>query len=456
MAGTATEGEDYSAVTADTLTFNPGETGQSVAVTLLQDSLSEGPEALSLVLANAGGSFIFDSVGEMTILDDEINPCGAPPYDSSIDQALFVWKDCTSGSWHVRATAGGDPAGVRYTGAVTSNASLSLVAGVSLESSDSLDYTSDPTRIEYLLNIWNNGEDGYQFTPVNGVPTCLRPTAPSGVQVLVGPERQPLTGPFDLESLGQCLNLDINDVVVSEADGVASFTVSLSGPSERVGSVDYETQSGTATGAADYTEVALPLTLTFNPGETSKRVDITILQDTLAEGSETFTVALSGPVNVTLGDASGLATILDDETNACGAPSYNTATEKALFVWKDCQTGEWFVRNTAGGDPAGVFYEGQVFTSQGFVNVAGFGLEASDTLDNTSDPAVIDFLLKVWNKGEDGISVHPTLGHRELPGPVGSVRCVHSDGCGQNAHFGLIRSGYLGGVHQSPDRYLDQ
>ncbi len=408
IPGTATEGADYSVpVSTGTLTYSPTETSKQVQITLLPDSLAEGPETLSLVLSNSNGAFVFDRTAQLTINDGGINPCAAPIYDKPTEKALFAWKDCTSGDWYVRVTAGGDPAGVTYTGAVTSNSDISNVTGYSLEGSDTLDNTSDPHRVDYTLKVFNSAEDGFQFAPAGVSSTCFRPAGPAGVPILVGPNKQPVTGAFDLATLGPCLNLAIDDVVVNEADGTANFTVSLSSPSTNTVTVDYVTQSGTATGGLDYTEVLSPATLTFNPGETSKQIPITILQDTLAEGDEAFTVELINAVNATFSDASGVGTIKDDEVGACGAPNYDKATEKALFVWKDCQTGEWFVRNTAGGDPAGVFFDGKVFTNQSFVDVSGFDIESSDTLDYTTDPTVIDFLLKVWNNGEDGFEFTP-------------------------------------------------
>ena len=58
----------------------------------------------------------------------------------------------------------------------------------------------------------------------------------------------------------------------------------------------------------------MPLTtLTFAPGETSKTVDVNVVDDALIEANETFTVGLSNPTNATLGTAVGTGTINNDE-----------------------------------------------------------------------------------------------------------------------------------------------
>ena len=59
--------------------------------------------------------------------------------------------------------------------------------------------------------------------------------------------------------------------------------------------------------------VAASDTLTFNPGETTKTVPITVVQDDLNELDETVTVTLSNETNATIASAVGTLTITDDE-----------------------------------------------------------------------------------------------------------------------------------------------
>lgn len=88
------------------------------------------------------------------------------------------------------------------------------------------------------------------------------------------------------------------------------FTVNLSEEDELPVSVDYTTVDVTASaGDGDY--VAISGTLTFQPGQTSKTILIPILDDGSAEGNETFDVALSNPINATIGDGQGQATITE-------------------------------------------------------------------------------------------------------------------------------------------------
>jgi len=107
---------------------------------------------------------------------------------------------------------------------------------------------------------------------------------------------------------------------VAEGHAVA-FEVSLSAPTDKEVTVDYETSEGTATAGEDYT--AASGTLTFPAGGAAQAVAVRTLTDSAAEGDETFTLRLSNAEGATLGDAVATGTIQDDYSNrpATGAPT---------------------------------------------------------------------------------------------------------------------------------------
>ena len=109
---------------------------------------------------------------------------------------------------------------------------------------------------------------------------------------------------------GTVPDLEIQDAEVTEG-GIAAFTVTLSSSSEVPVTVSYETIDGTATAGADYTTTSG--TLSFTPGQTTKRVEVQTLPDTDQEGAESFTVRLSGATGATLTDGVATGTILDDD-----------------------------------------------------------------------------------------------------------------------------------------------
>ena len=54
--------------------------------------------------------------------------------------------------------------------------------------------------------------------------------------------------------------------------------------------------------------------MTIPAGQTSQSLTVFIKGDTAVEGTETFFLNLSNPVNATIADAQGVATIVDDDT----------------------------------------------------------------------------------------------------------------------------------------------
>ena len=118
--------------------------------------------------------------------------------------------------------------------------------------------------------------------------------------------------------------LTISPAAVSVAEGVGgtgqSFTVTLNVASSETVTVAYSTADGAATAGADYTTTAG--TLTFGPGaQLAQAFSVPILQDTLDEDDETFTVALSDPVNATAGSAATVTITDDDALPTLNLPS---------------------------------------------------------------------------------------------------------------------------------------
>ncbi|NCR53510.1 MAG: hemolysin [Microcystis aeruginosa L211-07] len=94
----------------------------------------------------------------------------------------------------------------------------------------------------------------------------------------------------------------------------APYTVTLSQASNQTVSVNYATANGTATAGSDYT--AIIGTLTFAPGVTSQVLNIPILNDSLNEADETFTLTLSSPTNAALGTQTAATTTITDTLTA--------------------------------------------------------------------------------------------------------------------------------------------
>ena len=119
----------------------------------------------------------------------------------------------------------------------------------------------------------------------------------------------------------------INDVSMNEGNSgqtMFTFTVTKTGSTPFVSTVDYMTQDGTAT-IADNDYVAASGTLTFQPSDTTMQVTVLVNGDTILENDETFSVVLGNPtangqvVDIPTGSP-GVGTILNDDTTG---PSFS-------------------------------------------------------------------------------------------------------------------------------------
>jgi hypothetical protein len=125
----------------------------------------------------------------------------------------------------------------------------------------------------------------------------------------------PLAGDFDGPRTSNPA-LSVGDVAVTEGNSgtrTANFTVRLAPTSGGTVRVNYATANGTATAGSDYN--AISGTVTFNAGESTKTVPVTINSDTTSEANESFFLDLSAPMGAALADNQALGTILDDDAS---------------------------------------------------------------------------------------------------------------------------------------------
>src|SRR5262249_46715308 len=129
-------------------------------------------------------------------------------------------------------------------------------------------------------------------------------------------------------------------VTLVERDATLGFVVRRTGETNRVTTVDFATEPGTATAAQDF--VSQSGTLTFLPGENAKTVSVAVQDDWLFEGEETFRVVLSNPGGgvVVLLEPAAEITILDDDRPGSVDPGFAAGTDvngevEALAVQPD-------------------------------------------------------------------------------------------------------------------------
>jgi hypothetical protein len=268
-----------------------------VKVTTVGDTLDEDDETFWLVLSGAVGASIEDGQGTGTIVDDDT--ASLTVLDLSVAEgtggttaATFTVALSVPSTREVTvafATApvgGGATAGSDY---VARSGVLTFPAGSN---------ASQAVTVDVLADAVDEPSEAFSLQLSNAVDAAIgRALA-----------RATITDDDDPPSVG------VSDVSLTEGNAgnkAFVFTLSLSAPSAFSTRVRYQTADGTAIASSDYT--ARSGEIVFAAGVTSMTVSIAVLGDTTPEADETFLVNLHTPVNLTIGDAQAVGTILDDE-----------------------------------------------------------------------------------------------------------------------------------------------
>jgi hypothetical protein len=299
--GTATAGLDYT-LASGSLSFAPGQVSQSITLAVINDSIDEPDETVIISLSSPLNAVLgANTTYTYTILDNDNPPSvqfsstSSSGSESATTVNLEVKLSAASGwpvSINYAVTGGTATAGLDYT---LASGSLSFAPGQVSQSitlaviDDSLDET-DETVVISLSNPVNatlGANTTYTYT-------ILDNDNPPSVQFSS-------TSSSGLESVSQ-----------------VGMEVRLSAASGLVVTVDYAVTGGTATGGGvDY--ILNDGTLTFAPGQTSKIIRATIINDNLPGEDEAIIVTLSNPSNATLGpNITYTYTILDDDGGDAG------------------------------------------------------------------------------------------------------------------------------------------
>src|SRR5918992_2299765 len=317
--GTATAPGDYTATSSPPpVTFAPGETLKTISVPVQGELLDEADETFVVNLSGAVNASVTDTQGLGTITDDD-----ASPTLSIVDAAAVDEGDAGVGSCAPPVTP---PFGQCASFTVT----LSAASGRNVTVAYATASDSATTGVDF-----NGVANTLTFDPGETVKTILVPIRGDSASEANETFFVHLTNVTNATiSDGQALgtiadddpqpSLSIGDVSSSDEAGSLTFTVTLSPASGQPVTVNAATAGGSATEAVDYQ--ARNILLAFSAGETSKTVNVPLLQDALDEDAESFTVALSNPSSAAIADGTGLGTITDDDA----APTVSIANAAAV------------------------------------------------------------------------------------------------------------------------------
>jgi hypothetical protein len=297
---TAQAGSDYQA-TNGTLTFAPGQTSKQINVIVNGDTQVEPDETFRINLLNLVNANLGKTPGIGTIVnDDGAQTSGTLAFSAS---SYNVTENGGQATVTVTRTGGSNGAvSIQY---ATSNGTA--IAGSDYTSATgTLNWADgDGASKTFSIPITNDSLDESDET-IN-----LILSNPTGGATLGSPASALLTIVDD----DPAPTVSIDDVSSAEGNTGTSnftFTVSLSAVSGQTVSVNYTTADNTAQAGSDYQ--AANDVVSFAPGETSKQITVLVNGDAQVEPNETFAVNLFNLINAGVGKASGLGTIVNDDS----------------------------------------------------------------------------------------------------------------------------------------------
>ena len=312
--GTATAGSDYAAVAPTVLTFTPGQTSKTVAVTINGDTTSEPDETFNVNLTSPGpaGVTIADAQGVGTLIDGDpvsisINDVSVTEGNSGTATATLTVTLSTPSSTNVTVTA------QTANGTATAGSDYVAVAPAVL--------TFTPGQTTKTVSVSVNGDtidEPNETILVNLTsPTGGSIGDPQGVITIVDDDPTPSI------SIGDAGKLEGNS-----GTSTLSFTVTLSNPSSSNVTVTWATANNTATAPSDYVAVTATV-LTILAGQTTATLSVILNGDTTGEPNETFFVNLTSPTNATISDAQAVGTIQNDDTPTLVAADFSVSEGSA-------------------------------------------------------------------------------------------------------------------------------
>ena len=287
--GSATAGADYTA-SSGTLTFAAGESAKTVAVAALSDTTKEDDETFTLTLSNASGATIVTAAATGTVANV------LPPLTASFHGLPTEHDGSRLFAFEIRFSE--EFEGLRLT--AFKAGALQVTNGRIVDAKRTVQGESRRVTVRVRPSSVHN----MTLT----LPASTDCSAANAICVSDG---RKLSGTAAATVQGPAL-LSVADAEVQEGAGAAVvFTVTLSRAASGEVQVDYATRDGTATAGRDYTQTRG--TFTFAAGVLEKTVRVPILDDSVDEGRETFTLKLMSARGATISDGEGTGTIVNSD-----------------------------------------------------------------------------------------------------------------------------------------------
>jgi len=286
-----------------TLIFTAGETVKTIDVPICGDTRDEPDETLMVTLAAPTNATIASGqeTSTGTITDDDAKPA------ISINDATMNEGDSNTTAFNFTVSLSNPSQDTVTIDYQTQDNSASTPADYTAITTTTL--TFDPDETSKTVTVLVNGD------------TVFEPGETFFINLTNNSSNSEI---LDSQGLGMIANDDTTPTVQfasaspsgAEPASPVNLQVTLSNATYQTVMVNYAVNFGsTATGGGtDYTLAAG--SLTFNPGETSKNLSMTINDDNVDENDETIIVDLSSPSNAILGTPSSHTYTIQDNDAA--------------------------------------------------------------------------------------------------------------------------------------------
>ncbi|MGE3335713.1 MAG: LamG-like jellyroll fold domain-containing protein, partial [Rhodospirillaceae bacterium] len=286
-SGTATVGADTGGAGSGLLVFGIGVATQTISIPITLDTTQEQAESFTVSLRNPVGGTISQGSATVSILADPL-----------ATYAINSVQVAEGGTAVLTVTRAGD---LRQSGSV----SFTTVGGSATSPGD---FQSANGTLNFAAG---------QATATISIATMrdfIQEQAESFTVELSDPVRGTIangTGTVSISADPPLPTVSISGGSASDAAaGSLTFTITLSAPATNTITVDYTTESGSATAGSDFSTTAG--TVTFNVGQTTQSVSVPIAADSTGEGDESFTMRLTGALGAVIAGGTATGTILAD------------------------------------------------------------------------------------------------------------------------------------------------
>ena len=286
-SGTATAGTDYEAKRG-TLTFPAGTTTRTIRVPIIDDDVVEEEETFTVLLRNSNAT-----IGERRAT--------GVIADNDILAVVSIEADLTA------VVEGGTAA---FTLTRVGNQTAPLTVPVRVTERGAFLTDEVPTQATFAANASTATlQMATVDDKVDEEDGAVTVTITSGTTYRVGDAASATVAITD-NDIGVVVSFAEARSEASEDDAVLRFAVQLSTESLQEVTVEYETESGTATAGTDYE--AKRGTLTFPAGTIMQMIRVPIIDDDVVEEEETFRVLLRDS-NATIGEGRATGVIADND-----------------------------------------------------------------------------------------------------------------------------------------------